>query len=460
MSSLRKDDGPRGRPPGRLAPRPRARDLAAATPAHRDRYVDLLRAWAILMVVLGHWLVSAVTAADGRLGGVNLLGELAWTHPLTWVFQVMPVIFLVGGYANAASWAAHQRRGGRAAGWVLARALRLLRPAVVFLLALVAGYAIALRAGADPEVARRSVWAAAMSLWFLVVYLAVVAIAPALLRWHERWGPAGVLPVVGAVALGDAARVLTGSGTPASASYLLAWVAIHQLGVAWHAGALTRSRRPAAALAGGGLVVLLALVTFGPYAVTMVGAAPAPQLDNTAPPTLALLALAAAQTGALLLLHPVADRWLTHPRVWLAVVAVNGVAFTLYLWHMVPVVLAGAALVATGAFPDPALGSAAWWWLRVPWLAVLAALLLAIVAVAGRWEHRPPAGTPSDAGPAVVATGVVACLAGLAGLGFGGTDGVLPSVAGVPVAELLLVAGGFALLSRAGRPARPPRVRG
>jgi peptidoglycan/LPS O-acetylase OafA/YrhL len=420
--------------------------------------VDLLRACAILMVVLGHWLVSAVTVADGRLGGVNLLGELTWTHPFTWVFQVMPVIFLVGGYANAASWAAHRRRGGSAAGWVLARALRLLCPAAVFLLALVVGYAIALGAGADPEVARRSVWAAAMSLWFLVVYLAVVAIAPALLRWHERWGPAGVLPLVGAVAAGDAARVLTGSSTPAAASYLLAWVAVHQLGVAWNAGVLTRTRRPAAVLAGGGLVALLTLVTWGPYAVTMVGAAPPPHLDNTASPTLALLALAAAQSGALLLLRPVADRWLTRPRVWLSVVAVNGVAFTLYLWHMVPVVLAGAGLVATGVFPDPAVGSAAWWWLRVPWLAVLATLLLAVVAVVGRWEHRPTPSAQDEPLPLVVATGVVACLAGLAGLGFGGTDGMLPAVAGVPVAELLLVGGGFTLLSRVGRPG-PGRVR-
>lgn len=225
MTEVRATEEPGGRAAGRTGPRLRARDLAAATPAYRNRYVDLLRAAAILAVVVGHWLVSAVTTTDERLGGVNLLGELTWMHPLTWFFQVMPVVFLVGGYANAASWSSHRRRDGTVAAWVLARALRLLRPAVIFLAALVTGYAVALWAGADPEVARRSVWAAAMSLWLLVVYLAVVAVAPALLRWHDRWGLVGVLPFVGAVAAGDAARVLTGSGTPAAASYLLAWVA-------------------------------------------------------------------------------------------------------------------------------------------------------------------------------------------------------------------------------------------
>ncbi|MBC7290656.1 MAG: acyltransferase [Actinotalea sp.] len=455
MSTSRAHDGPDDDAPPRGAPgRTSLRDLADATPAHRDRYVDLLRAAAILTVVLGHWLVSAVTVEDGRLDGVNVLDELSWTHPLTWLFQVMPVVFLVGGYANAASWATHRRRGGTAPAWVLARALRLLRPAVIFLAALVGGYAVALAAGVDPVVVRRSVWAAGLSLWFLVVYLAVVSLAPLLLAWHARQGLVGTLPLVGVVAAGDAARVLTGSDDAAAASYLLAWVAMHQLGAAWRDGTLTRTRAPAVTLAAGGLLTAVVLTAWGPYGVTMVGAAPPPDLTNTAPPTLALLALAAGQTGVLLLLRPVADRWLTRRRVWIGVVAVNGVAFTLYLWHMVPVVVAGAALVATGLFPEPAVGSAQWWWLRPPWFAVLAVLLAAIVAVAGRSERRsaPSAGeTPSAR---VVGAGVVACVGGLAGLGFGGTDGVLPTVAGVPAAELGLVAGGFALLSWAGRRAQ------
>ncbi|HMO11685.1 MAG TPA: acyltransferase family protein, partial [Actinotalea sp.] len=104
----------------------RLRDLAAATPPHRDRYVDLLRAAAILVVVVGHWLTTAVTVTDGRLGGVNLLYVVPWAPPVTWLFQVMPVFFLVGGYANAASLAALRRDGGTATAWVRSRALRLL----------------------------------------------------------------------------------------------------------------------------------------------------------------------------------------------------------------------------------------------------------------------------------------------------------------------------------------------
>src|SRR3712207_8362855 len=56
--------------------------------------------------------------------------------------QVMPVVFLVGGYANAASWTSHRGRGGSGAAWVRARALRLLRPAAPFLTVLFSGYLV------------------------------------------------------------------------------------------------------------------------------------------------------------------------------------------------------------------------------------------------------------------------------------------------------------------------------
>ena len=166
----------------------RAADLAAATPAHRDRYVDLLRALAIVVVVIGHWTISAVTVDRGRLGWANVIAALPWAHPLTWLFQVMPVVFLVGGYANAASWTSHRRGGTSAAGWVRSRALRLLRPTAAFLAVLVTGYGAALALGADVQVARAAVWASAISLWFLVVYLAVTSMAPLLLEASARRG--------------------------------------------------------------------------------------------------------------------------------------------------------------------------------------------------------------------------------------------------------------------------------
>lgn len=76
------------------------RELAGATPATRDRYVDLLRVASLGAVVLGHWLMAAVTP-DG-VG--NLLAVVPALQPLTWLLQVMPVFFFVGGFSHALSY--------------------------------------------------------------------------------------------------------------------------------------------------------------------------------------------------------------------------------------------------------------------------------------------------------------------------------------------------------------------
>ena len=433
------------------APR-RISELAAATPAGRDRYVDLLRAVSILAVVLGHWTVTAVVTTPQGLDGVNLLDVEPWTHPLTWLFQVMPVFFLVGGYANAASLAGHHARGGSAVAWVRGRALRLLRPTAVLLGVLLVVRVVAVALGGNPDEVHLVVWTATSPLWFVVVYLAVVLLAPVAEAAHRRWGLGVVVALVAVVALGDALRLATGSATPATASYLAGWLAVHQAGIAWQRGSLPTSQRAGWAMAVAGIGAAVLLTGPGPYGVAMVGAATPPSLTNTAPPTLALLALATAQTGVVVLLRRRATAWLARPRAWTGVVAVNAVVLTVFLWHMTAAVIGGYALVATGVLPQPAVGSGAWWALRVPWVVALGVVLLGLVVLWRRWE-APVASDrlPSAAAPAVVA-GLVLVLAALASLGVTAARGLAPQVAGFPVVELGLIALGLVLLVRAGRP--------
>lgn len=80
--------------------------LAAATPAHRDRYVDLLRVASLGTVIAGHWLMAAVSS-DG-IG--NLLALVPALQVLTWALQIMPVFFFVGGFSHALSYRSLARR--------------------------------------------------------------------------------------------------------------------------------------------------------------------------------------------------------------------------------------------------------------------------------------------------------------------------------------------------------------
>ncbi|MEH1101198.1 acyltransferase family protein [Micromonospora sp. CPCC 205561] len=378
----------------------RLRQLAARTPAGRQRYVDLLRALAIGMVVLGHWAVAAIGEdPTGRPTGRSALPELPWAYPLTWVAQVMPIFFLVGGYANAASLAARRAAGVDATTWLLDRGARLLRPTTALLLVIAVGAALASLAGVEATLVRTVGWFATIPLWFLAAYLIVVPLTPAMQALHRRFGLLVPAALAALVVAGDVGRAL-GPAELALPNYVFGWLAVHQLGLAWRdadAGRpaphgprsrpLPLSRHAGAAMLLGGLAATVLLTTVGPYPVSMLNV-PGERLDNAAPPSLALLSLTVAQFGAVLLLRAPAERWLRRPGPWQAVIAVNAVVLTVFLWHLAAAILLVGALDAAGKLPTPPVGSAAWLAWRVPWVLMLTVVLAALVAVFGPVEAR------------------------------------------------------------------------
>lgn len=417
-----------------------AAQLAAATPDHRYRYADLLRAVSIGVVVIGHWLLAVIsTGPDGALTGQNALALSPGLQRATWLLQVMPLFFLVGGYANAAS---YERDGVAYGPWLRGRVARLVTPTLWFAGAWsLAGLALA-ALGVPAVSLALAAQLVAVPLWFLAVYLLVVALAPVAISAHRRvglWAPAALLAGVVAV---DVLRL--GADVPLVGwlNFPLVWLLPHQLGVAWRAGSLDRRGVPVG-LAVGGLLGVIALTTFGPYPVSMVGV-PGAADSNNAPPSLALAALTLWHTGLALVLRRPAERWLQRPKVWTAVVTASGVSMTVFLWHLTAMVVFASAALPLG-FPQPAYGTAAYWLLRPVWIVGLLVALAPFVAAFARVE-RPRTRDGAERAPAVVTLGVLAAAAGMALLathGFRTSD-----LFGVPWPALALIAGG-ARLARA-----------
>jgi hypothetical protein len=404
-----------------------AATLAAATPATRQRTIDLVRTASLGVVVLGHWLMAVVAWEDGRPAVGNALSDVPVARYATWVLQVMPLFFLVGGVANALSLG---RWSGGDGAWLRGRAVRLLRPTAA-LLGVWAVVAVLLDGlGVDGPVVVRLTRGGTQPLWFLAVYLVVIAATPWLLRAHRRWG---VAPLV---ALGSLAVLFDGEAP----NYLIVWLLASQVGFWWADGTLLRwSSRQALGLAGGGLAALVALTAAGGYPVSMVGLPG--ERSNMSPPTVCIVALLAVQLGLLLAARPALERWLARPAVWTGVVRASAVAMTVFLWHLSALAIAAVPLLALG-LPSPAVGSAAWWMLRVVWIVAPAAVLVGLVRVFAPLDWRT-AGPPRPAGAAVGLAGVVAVAAGM---GLVVTDGL-------SVVALAVVAGGAGLLRA---PAGPP----
>lgn len=343
--------------------------------APRELSVDLYRVVAILVVVVGHWLASSVTFRDGRFGDQNVLASMPWAQWLTWLFQVIPVFFLVAGYAGAASWT---RWTGRWPGWLRHRLAAVLAPTTAYVAVMLAAVATLRRSIVDSSQLEFGAWAVAFHLWFLPVYLVLVLITPLAVAAQHRWGSAA--PAVLALAVGavDVASLAGGVPVIGMLNYLLGWAAVYQLGVGWYTGGL-RGSRPAL-LTAGSVAVLAFLLWLGPYPASMVGV-PGEAVRNTSPPNFALLAFSAAQAGLLVLAAPALTARLRHsPRRRLLATA-NRAVMGIYLWHMIPVAVIAIALYPAGLLPEAAVGAVDWWVTRVPWLAGLIVVMAVVLAL-------------------------------------------------------------------------------
>ncbi|KZS83208.1 MULTISPECIES: acyltransferase family protein [Mycobacterium] len=359
-------------------------DPAATGRPARDLAVDFYRVSGVVLIVLGHWLAGSVTYHDGQFGRQNPLVDQPWTQWLTWPFQAVPVFFLVAGYAGAVSWTHRYGDGGVSRqDWIRHRVARVLGPTAVYV-GLVSAVVVALQVSGLPgSVLEYAGWAVAMHLWFLAVYLVVVSLTPVAMAAHRRWGL--MVPAVLAVALVAVDTAALAGHTPSLAglNYLLCWGLLYQLGICWQAGLLS-GRRPVV-IAAGSAVALALVIWIGPYPVSMIGV-PGQAVQNSMPPSVAMLAFACTQAGIAVAIAPALNRVLRSRRLQRLLSAANSNVMALYLWHMVPVVIVAVVAYPAGLLPQPAQGTATWWLARLEWEVVLS--LVTAVEMALLWWLR------------------------------------------------------------------------
>lgn len=411
--------------------------LVEATPASRNRVVDLYRALAITAVVLGHWLMAAIVVRDGAVSQVNILEVTPALQGLTWVFQVMPLFFLVGGYSNATSWRSARAKGVTWATWQRARLRRLMTPVVPLLLLWLVVASVAQLFDVPAAMLRTASQTALVPTWFLAAYVLVVAVTPltlALWEWLGWWSVVGGLALGGLV---DWVSISTGQVLVGFVNYLVVWATVHQLGYAWRDGALASVRRRVA-LSVVGLVGVSTLVALGPYPLSMIGIGG--EVENSYPTRITMALLGMAQIGLALLAEGPLQRWLQRRRPWTVVVTVNARIMTLYLWHLTAMILVvGVSLLLGGLGLRTEPGSAGWWLERPVWFAVLGVVTVACIRVVGHLEDpaielRP---APRRWQPLLATVAVCGGLAVMARSGIVSDDGVQWLWPLVPVAGLL-----------------------
>ena len=365
----------------------------------RDLTLDLARVFCVLLVVAIHLMMVGVGLdADGEIVVSRPLEAQPWFAPVTWLGQIMPLFFVVGGFASLTAWRSLVRRGGTGAEYVRNRVLRLAQPALPLYVFYAVVLIVILLIGIDPKLVDTTVGGAGAPLWFLAAYTLCQAVVPLMVRLHARAPRATVLGLLAGVILVDAARYTSGITEIGLLNLFFVWVLVQQVGFFYADGWFDRRSWwqllliPAACYG-----VLALLVAFGPYSLDM--------LNNLNPPTLPLVLLGLAQACILRLLKPVLTTLMKTTGARAVVFLAGTRLMTIYLWHLpIIVIFAGISLLIPGAAPLPA--SPAWWWSRILLYVLVLVAIFGLSFLVGRWE------TPKEV-TGVPPTGIVAVAAAL-----------------------------------------------
>lgn len=399
-----------------------AKSLAAQTPEERNRYVDFLRSVSILVVITGHWMIATAWYVDGELVQDKLLATHPWTQWLTWIFQVMPIFFFVGGYANAVSLESARRKQVGYAGWLATRLNRLVAPLLVLLFVWAALAMIMKLFGVSVGVIQYSSRAALIPIWFLAIYIMVVILAPATYWLWQKHGFTSFWMFVAVGIVVDLAFFVLDLQWLGWSNYFWVWLAVHHLGFAWRDERIG-SPWQLLLISAAGLAALSLMIFVGPYPLAMVGS-PDEGLSNTMPPKITLLALAVFQFGLLLAIEKPMRRVLESLRLWAATVLINSMIMSIYLWHItIMVVLISLLFLADGFGLRLEPGTGEWFLSRIAWIAVLYVLLLPVALLVSPLERRARAGdTVVPSAVRQVGGAMLLCLgvAFLARYGYGG----------------------------------------
>ncbi|MFF1832063.1 acyltransferase [Paenarthrobacter sp. NPDC058040] len=388
----------------------RGATILPAPPATRDLVVDFIRVACMFAVVAVHLLMMGISVGGDGIGVENPLTSLSWFAQGTWFGQVMPLFFVVGGFASLTSWRSLRRKGGDAGDYLRNRVLRLVRPTVALYAFLALALWIATAAGVPGELLKVIAAGAGVQLWFLAAYLLCQAMVPAMARLHEAAPYRTVAALAASAVVVDLLRLGLernpwgfDSNPIGLLNMVFVWGLLQQLGFFYADGFFDRfARWKLVAAAAGCYVALVPLTQDGLYPVDM--------LTNQNPPMLPLVLVGLAHVLLVKAAYPWVQRVVQQAWVQNVMFVVGSRAMTIYLWHL-PLIIAmfGLALVLRLPFPEPA--GTEWWLSRPAFYIVAWALVLLVSTPLVRLELASTALTPGASRPALWRIGLATALA-------------------------------------------------
>lgn len=355
----------------------------------RDLSVDLTRALCLLAVVAIHTCMLGISV-DAE-GGIHIEDPLTglWFFAVgTWFGQVMPLFFLLGGFAGFYAMRGVERRGESFRHFLRIRILRLGQSAALFYTVIAVVFTLLVAAGLPEDLVTAALRGAGLMLWFMAAFL----ICQGFIRFQYRLvrGPSAKPALLACLvflllAAGvDAARFFTTGGEGEGFAQWFdgdfnqlgllnlwtVWPLLQLLGMMLARGFFEAIPRWGWALVSvAGFLTTAALARWTYYSDDM--------LTNLNPPTVPLISIGVMQLGLFQLLRP-GLRWAAQTAPGRVIMgAVGPRAMNLYLWHLLVMIGVNGLCLLIGFLPAP--GGGVWWLSRIPVFLLVVLVTLALV---------------------------------------------------------------------------------
>jgi hypothetical protein len=385
---------------------------AAVKRAERNPYADFLRAFSLLVVILWHWCFTILVWNDDGPYATSPLGFTSGLWIATWLLQVMPLFFYIGGYVHLKAWQRAEARGERIWHFALRQAKSLAIPAAALLLTWVI-LGIIVGIVFDLTWMGRAVLMVISPLWFVAAYLIFVALMPITVWLHRRYDALVLVVMAGMAVIVDILQFRYEVPGVEWTNMIFVWGFCFQLGyfygrisgsdsaprysdgrINW-AYQSPRAKQQAKIMALSGLFALIGLVFSGLYPGSMVGVPG--ENSNMAPPTLCILALTIFQVGVAELIRPAVLNGLGRRGLFARATTVfTRFALPLFLFHTTGMALSRAVeWTIFGTETEEVVPDVTWWLLRpVAIIGPLLATLPVIYLFGRRWETQTVAPPP------------------------------------------------------------------
>jgi len=316
------------------------------TSISRERFIDFLKTFGLLLLVFNSFSFLNINYSGGEYLIINNSFSSSNSSIVTWFTVGLPIFIFSMGFTNLIAWYSNVGRDGSQWNYLVDRINSLLGPVLVLIFAVSISLNILLRSNLIPNyltttedgvisLVEFTLW----PLWLVSIYMVMVMFAPLTIYLHKKYPYPTLVILVLVTIFIDIVEVPINYSYIQVFNYLFFWLAIHQLGYFYADGKIQMFKKSIYFLFSVVLYGFLYYQVFFNEKVINFANYRLNSVSNEDPPSAYYLIASFAFLFLLISLQKFFVKLLNNRKVWLIFSHIHSNIYTIYLWHLISLVI-------------------------------------------------------------------------------------------------------------------------